>query len=133
MNFLIAYIAATIVFLAADAIWLGVIMKDAFQNGLGHLLADKPNLGVAAGFYIMYVVGIVFFATMPAVKQNDWMMAALYGALFGFFCYATYEMTNLATLKDWPVKTAIADMAWGAFLSGLTATAGYFAVMFFNR
>jgi len=81
----------------------------------------------------MYVVGIVFFATMPAVKQNDWMMAALYGALFGFFCYATYEMTNLATLKDWPVKTAIADMAWGAFLSGLTATAGYFAVMFFNR
>lgn len=132
MSFLIAYIAATIVFLAADALWLGVIMKDAFQKGLGHLLADKPNLGVAAGFYIFYVIGIVFFATMPAVKEADWMMATLYGAMFGFFCYATYEMTNLATLKNWPVKTAIADMAWGAFLSGLSATAGYFAVMLFQ-
>ncbi len=133
MNFLIAYIAATIIFLALDAVWLGFIMKDAFQNGIGHLMAENPNWGVAAGFYIMYVIGIVFFATMPAVKESDWVIAVTYGALFGFFCYATYEMTNLATLKDWPIKTAIADMAWGAFLSSVAATTGYFAVTFFNK
>ncbi len=133
MTFLIAYIAATIVFLAADAVWLGVIMKDAFQDGIGHLMAEQPNWGIAAGFYVVYVIGVVFFATLPAVRESNWVIAATYGAMFGFFAYATYEMTNLATLKDWPVKTAIMDMAWGAFLSGLSATAGYFAVTFFNK
>jgi uncharacterized membrane protein len=86
-----------------------------------------------AWHYIIYVIGIVFFATLPALKQNDWVIAAMYGAMFGFFAYATYEMTNLATLKDWPIKTAVADMAWGAFLSGLSATAGYFAVTLLNK
>jgi len=133
MDFLIAYIVTVIVFLAIDFIWLGFIMKDAFQNNLGHLMADKPNLGIAAGFYIFYVVGLVFFAVMPALDKQSILVALGYGAFFGFCAYATYEMTNLATLKNWPVKIAIADMAWGAFLSGISATAGYYAVTFFTK
>ncbi|MEM8833885.1 MAG: DUF2177 family protein [Pseudomonadota bacterium] len=133
MNFLIAYIVTAVVFLAIDFVWLAYIATNMFQTSLGHLLAEKPNLLIAAGFYIFYCVGIVFFAVMPALDKGQWVTAALYGGLFGLMAYGTYEMTNLATLRDWPVKTAIIDMVWGMGLTGLSATAGYFAVTFFSK
>jgi uncharacterized membrane protein len=133
MNFLIAYIASVIVFLALDALWLGVIMKDTYMNGLSHLMAQNANFFVAAAFYVFYVIGLTFFATMPGVSQGSWMIALGYGAFFGLCAYATYEMTNLSTLRDWPVNVAVIDMACGAVLSGVSATAGYFALNLLGR
>jgi len=83
------------------------------------------NFTAAGGFYLMYCVGIVIFAISPALRSGAWTDAALYGALFGFFCYATYDMTNMATIRDWPVRMSIVDMAWGTVLTGVSATLGY--------
>ena len=132
MTYLIAYAATVIVFLAIDVVWLGVIMRDTFQKGIGHLMADNPNFMIAAVFYIFYVGGVVFFAVAPALETGEWQTAALYGALLGLIAYGTYDMTNLATLKNYPAKIAFMDTAWGGFLTGLSATAGYFAVQLFK-
>jgi uncharacterized membrane protein len=123
---IIAYIATVIVFFAIDFVWLGFVAKDLYQNQIGFLLKDQFNMPVAAGFYFMYVIGIVYFAVNPALQVGDWKLALLNGALFGFFAYATYDLTNLATLKDWPVKVVLVDIAWGAFITGVSATGGCF-------
>jgi len=128
MTYFIAYIATAIVFLSIDAIWLGVVAKSFFSSNIGHLMTSNINFVAAAGFYLLYAIGIVFFAIKPALDSESLKTALLYGALFGFFCYGTYEMTNFATLKDWPVKIVIVDMAWGTFLTTLSAGAGYFVV-----
>ncbi|MFN0263616.1 DUF2177 family protein [Tepidamorphus sp. 3E244] len=133
MQYVIAYIATAVVFLGLDYVWLAHIARQIFVERIGHLLLDQPKMVAAAGFYLVYVVGIVFFAISPALKANAPGTATLYGALFGFFCYATYEMTNHATLKDWPVSMVAIDVAWGTFLTGLAATAGYFAAQIFAR
>ncbi|MEM6811817.1 MAG: DUF2177 family protein [Pseudomonadota bacterium] len=132
MTFILAYIVTAVVFLAIDFVWLAYIMKDFFQNSIGHLMADEPNLAVAAGFYILYAAGIVYFAIMPGLQNGSWMTVAFNATFFGLLAYGTYEATNLATLKDWPVKMAIIDTAWGAALTATSALAGYFAVQFFN-
>lgn len=133
MTYLIAYIATAVVFLSIDAVWLGVVAKSFFSSNIGHLMTSNVNLIAAAGFYLLYAVGIVFFAIKPALDNESLKTALLYGALFGFFCYGTYEMTNFATLKDWPVKVVIVDMAWGTFLTAMSAGAGYFVVQNFIK
>lgn len=125
MTYLVAYLATAVVFLAIDAVWLGSVATSMYKNALGHLMADKVNFAAAGGFYLIYCIGIVIFAVAPALKSESWSDAALYGALFGFFCYATYDMTNLATLRDWPLKMSLIDMAWGTVLTGTSALAGY--------
>ena len=122
----IAYVATLIVFGLVDFIWLGFIAKDLYRNGIGHLMADSPNWAAAVAFYLIFIGGLVFFAVLPALDVDAWPRALLYGALFGFFCYATYDLTNYATLKGWPLSIVLADLAWGAFVSGVGATAGYF-------
>lgn len=123
--YIIAYVASTVVFLAADALWLGVVAKDFYAQQLGHLMRPDINMGIAAMFYLFYTVGIVVFAIRPAyAAQNVWH-ALGYGALFGLLAYGTYDITNMATLKDWPIKMSIVDMAWGTALTGFTALAGY--------
>ncbi len=123
---LVAYLATLVVFAIIDFVWLGFIAKDLYRNGIGHLMAETPNWTAAVLFYLLFIVGLVFFAVSPALDADAWTRAALNGALFGFFCYATYDLTNLATLKGWPVSIVLADMVWGAFVSGVAATAGYF-------
>ncbi|MEO1265755.1 MAG: DUF2177 family protein [Pseudomonadota bacterium] len=125
MTYVIAYFATAIVFLAIDALWLGVIATKFYKAELGSLMAENVNFVAAAGFYLVYCVGIVIFAVSPALRSGDWTQALLFGALFGFFCYATYDMTNLATLRDWPLRMSLVDMAWGTVLTGVSATAGY--------
>lgn len=125
MTYLIAYLATAVVFLAIDALWLGIVATSFYKTQLGSLMAPKVNFTAAGGFYLMYCIGLVIFAVAPALKSGSLADAALYGALFGFFCYATYDMTNLATLRDWPLKMSIVDMAWGTVLSGTSAAAGY--------
>ena len=101
------------------------------QEGIGALLADQINITAAVVFYLLYVAGIVIFAISPALESGSWRTALTMGALFGFFAYATYDMTNLATLRDWPVAVTAVDMAWGTFSTGLSATAGFLAAKYF--
>lgn len=123
---LLAYIATLIVFGIVDFIWLGFVAKDLYRNGIGHLMAESPNWAAAVLFYLLFIGGLVYFAVGPALSAGEWQRAAINGALFGFFCYATYDLTNLATLKGWPVSIVVADLLWGAFVSTVGATAGFF-------
>jgi len=124
-RFAIAYAATFIVFCGLDFVWLGFIAKGYYQSQVGTLLLEKPNLPVAALFYVLYIVGVLIFAVLPALETRQWSRALLYGALFGFFAYATYDLTNLATLKGWSTGLALLDLTWGAVVTGISATAGY--------
>jgi uncharacterized membrane protein len=122
----IAYAATAIAFCGLDFIWLGFVAKGYYQSQVGALLLDKPNLPVAALFYALYILGVMIFAVLPALEAGSGSKALVMGALFGFFAYATYDLTNLATLKGWTAGIAMLDLAWGAAVTGASATAGYF-------
>jgi uncharacterized membrane protein len=121
----IAYVATALVFLAVDYVWLSQVATRFYFDRIGHLLMDKPNMAAAGAFYIIYVVGIVIFAVAPALKSESLATAVIYGAMFGFFTYATYDVTNYATLRNWPVIVTIVDVAWGTVLSAFSAGMGY--------
>ena len=118
------YAATFVVMVALDMIWLGVVAKSFYREGIGHLMAEKPVVSVAVAFYVVYAIGLVFFAVVANEALTGYGKTALYGALFGFFAYATYDLTNLATLKNWPVGLALLDMAWGTVVSAVSAVAG---------
>ncbi len=123
-----AYGATLAVFLIIDLLWLGVVARRFYADQLGALMRDKINFAAAGGFYLAYVAGIVFFAVMPALAAGSLMTAAVNGALLGLLAYGTYDMTNLATLKGWPLTMSLVDMAWGTLLTGASATLGFLAV-----
>ena len=123
--YLSAYAASAVAFFGLDMLWLGLIARDFYRRGYGEMLLDQPLLLPAAAFYAVYVVGIVFFAVVPALQNGSWLTAAGFGAALGLLCYGTYDMTNLATLKNWPVAVAVVDMAWGTILTGTAALVGY--------
>lgn len=127
MIYVVAYIAAATGFLLLDFLWLGFVAKTFYRQEIGALLLEKFNMTAAIGFYLIFVVGVVIFAILPALQAGSWKTALLYGALFGFFTYATYDMTNLATLKGWSFPVTVVDIAWGTFLTGISALAGYLA------
>lgn len=120
------YLLTTVVFFAIDLLWLGIIAKNLYQKHLGGLLADKVNWTAAIVFYLLFIVGIFIFAILPAVEKNSMPKALLLGALFGFFTYATYDLTNLATLRDWPLKIVFIDIIWGMVLTASVSLSGYF-------
>lgn len=126
MKLFIAFVICFLVMLLLDGIWLAVIAKNFYRDNLGHLLAEKPNWLVAAIFYLIFGVGIMVFAVMPQLADYDAYGAALKGALFGFVAYATYDLTNQATMKDWPYVVTLADLAWG---TALTATISWATVL----
>ena len=126
MIFLKAYLIAFIVFFAIDMVWLGLIAKNLYQNQIGHLLKPNVNWVAAIIFYLLFIAGLVLFVIMPAIEKESLVHALLYGALFGLITYATYDLTNLATLKDWPVQITIIDLTWGTFLGLSTSTISYF-------
>ena len=132
MRYVIAYVSTAFVFLAADFIWLGFIARSFYRDNLEGMLLEKPLLDVAGLFYGLYVVGIVIFGVMAGLRDDSWRSAAIYGALFGLFAYATYDLTNLATLKNWPMIVSVVDMAWGTFVTALAATGGYLAVRLYE-
>ncbi len=127
MTWITAYIFTAIAFFAFDLLWLGLIARNFYFSRMDHLLAGTFNYPAAAAFYAVYIIGLIIFAVAPAIEQDAWQRATIYGALFGFFCYATYDMTNLATLKNWPVAVSVVDILWGSLLSASAATIGYFA------
>lgn len=133
LKYFAIYLAALVTFLIIDGIWLGVVARSFYVQQIGHLLRPSPNFGVAGLFYVLYVVGVVIFAVLPAMAQQSWITAVVLGALLGFIAYGTYDLTNLATLAGWPVLVSIVDMIWGAVLTATVALAGYLAArMLFN-
>ena len=130
--FVVAYIGSALAMLALDAIWLTTMVPRLYRPALGDMLADPPNLPVAAVFYLLYVVGIVFFAVLPAVEHRSWLAALGTGALLGLVAYGTYDFTNLSTLKNWPLTLSLIDVAWGMVVTALAALAGYAATMWLS-
>lgn len=122
-----SYLAAALVMGVLDFLWLRATVDPIYQRALGAVLAQKPNMPAVFAFYLVYLAGVVVFAIRPALADGDWKTALCKGALFGFFAYATYDLTNLATLKVWSLKIAALDMAWGALLTAVTACAGALA------
>lgn len=119
---LLTYTATFIALAAFDFLWLGVVARSWYRDGMGSLLAPQVNLAAAATFYLLYPIGLVIFAVLPS--GGDWLRALALGALFGLFCYGTYDMTNLSILKDWPLGLTFIDIAWGAVVSAVGASAG---------
>ncbi len=121
MNFIKLYLVSLPIFFAIDLLWLGLIAKNLYKEQIGHLMTQDIRWGAALLFYSLYLLGLLFFATWPAWKNDSWSQALLYGAFFGFICYATYDLTNLATLKNWPLKIVFCDLLWGTFISGMVS------------
>jgi uncharacterized membrane protein len=124
---IVAYLSSAAFMLVLDALWLTVLMGGTYKALLGPLMLDQPRLGVAAIFYVLYSVGLVVFGVLPGIAAQDWRRAALLSALFGLLAYATYDLSNLATLKGWSSTLTMIDIAWGCVLSGGAGSAGYFA------
>ncbi len=123
-KYLIAYAVTAVVLVALDMVWLRLIATDWYQQDIGHLMTAQPRLVAAAAFYLLFPLGLVMFAIAPQLATAGWMTVALHGAAFGFFAYATYDLTNLTIMKNWPLGLSLVDMAWGALVSGLSAGAG---------
>jgi uncharacterized membrane protein len=120
------------VFLSIDMIWLLVISKNLYAKYLGYLMTDQVRVGAAAIFYFIFVVGLLFFVITPALSKDRWTYALFAGMFFGLITYATYDLTNLAVVKDWPVAITIIDLIWGTFLSSATATVSFLLIRLFQ-
>ena len=129
---LISYALTFIVFFIVDMAWLGFIAKDLYKKYLGNFLSEQVNWTAAIVFYLLFVVGVFIFAILPAVEKDSLRVAITLGALFGFFTYATYDLTNLATLKNWPLSIVLIDIVWGAVLTGIVSTAGFYITKYFS-
>ena len=126
MRWVTAYLATGLAMVALDFVWL-TQTSGLYRHEIGPLLLAQPRLGPAILFYLSYVAGVVVFVVAPAPKQGGWRSAALRGALFGLVAYATYDLTNLATLKGFSTTLTVIDLAWGSSLTGVAAMAGYLA------
>jgi uncharacterized membrane protein len=124
-KWLASYVLTSIVFFAIDMVWLGFLAKNLYRKHLFGLLADQVNWTAAITFYLLFIVGIFVFVILPAVEKNSLFTALWLGAFFGVITYATYDLTNLATLKNWPIAIVFIDIAWGAVLTSLVSMAGY--------
>ena len=129
----LSYLMTAVVFFAIDLIWLGLIAKGMYDRLLGNLLAENVNWTAAMIFYFIFIIGIFIFAILPGVEKESMSHSLIYGVLFGFFTYATYDLTNLATLKDWPTKIIFIDIIWGMILTGTVATAGYYITRWLTK
>lgn len=123
--FLKLYLITLPIFFIIDMIWLGLVAKNFYAQQIGQLMKSEINWPAAMIFYLLFIVGLVIFVVMPALKAESWQMAIFYGALFGLISYATYDLTNLATLKDWPILITVVDLIWGSVLAASVSTISY--------
>ena len=123
---IVSYFLTAIVFFAIDMTWLGFIAKDFYRKYLGGFLSDTVNWPAAFIFYFIFIVGIFIFCIMPAIEKQSVSKAIVMGALFGFFTYATYDLTNLATLRNWPLTIVLVDIIWGMFLTAMVSITGFY-------
>ena len=124
--FIQLYLIGLPVFFAIDMVWLVLIAKDFYSKQLGLLMRPDINWAAAIIFYLLFIAGLVVLVISPAVEKHSWTQALLFGALFGLVSYATYDLTNLATLKDWPVVVTIVDLIWGTVLAASVSVITYF-------
>lgn len=129
-NFFIALVSMVPLMAVLDLVWLGVVMKDFYRANLGHLMGEVVWFP-AVIFYFLYTAGLAYFAVLPAHESDSLLKAVLLGAMLGLFAYGTYDLTNHATLRDWPLIVTVLDMVWGAVISGVVAGGGYFALKYF--
>jgi uncharacterized membrane protein len=135
VKFVAAYIFTGLAFALIDSVWLRNAYTRLYQPEIGEMLMKGGfRLGPAIAFYLLYIFGMMIFAVGPALSSGRWQTALVQGALLGFFCYMTYDLTNMATLKQWSMKVTILDLIWGTFLTGGTSAAGYLiTVAIFGR
>jgi uncharacterized membrane protein len=119
------YIATAVLFFAIDILWLGVIAKNFYNKHLGRFFRERVNWTAAIIFYSLFILGIMIFAILPGTSSASLGRTVTLGVLYGLFTYATYDLTNLATLKDWPVKIVVVDILWGMVLCGLVSAGGF--------
>ncbi|MCW0046790.1 DUF2177 family protein [Brevundimonas sp. BT-123] len=127
IKYVAAYLGAGLTFAAIDFVWLTTMTNRLYKPVIGPIMADKPDMKAAVAFYLISIAGTVFLAIAPALKEGNWTRAAINGAALGFVAYATYDLTNQATLAVWQTKLTIIDLIWGTSLTMLSATGGYFA------
>jgi uncharacterized membrane protein len=120
------YFSTLAVFFAVDMLWLGVIARTFYKKQLGYLMAPDVNWYAALIFYLLFIVGVLVFVILPGIKENSLPATILKAALFGLISYATYDLTNLATVKDWPLIITVIDLIWGMVLSTVVSIAGFF-------
>jgi uncharacterized membrane protein len=120
------YLISVGVFFIIDMLWLGFVARVFYKSQIGHLLADTVNWPVAITFYLLFLIGLSIFAIVPALEAKSIITALIFGALYGFFTYMTYDLTNWSTLRDWPMLVSLVDILWGTVLSALVASATYF-------
>jgi uncharacterized membrane protein len=125
MKTVILYAITTVIFFAIDMVWLGLIARNFYKQKLGFLLSANVNWISALIFYFIYIAGILYFAVIPSLKDSSWHTALLNGAFLGLVCYATYDLTNMATIDRWPLEVVIIDIIWGIVLTGSVATLTY--------
>lgn len=125
LQYIQLYLVVLITFFVIDMIWIGVIAKKFYKVQLGSMMAKKINWFAAIGFYLLYIVGLLFFVIMPAIDQGSWFYALWTGAFFGLICYATYDLSNLATLEGWPKAVTAVDMVWGSSFSAILSVVGF--------
>lgn len=123
--FIKLYLISLPIFFVIDIIWLALIANNFYQKHLGFFMASKINWPSALIFYFLYIGGLIIFVIMPSITRNSWINTLLYGAFFGLVCYATYDLSNLATLKNWPLMVTIVDLIWGTFVSSLVSILTY--------
>lgn len=124
IKYIAAFAATAIVMVTIDILWLAIIARPMYLQGIGHLMAENTNIPVAILFYLVFVAGLMWLAVIPNAATAGLSKTFIAGALFGFFTYATYDLTNLATLKNWPIGLALIDIAWGTVVSAVSALAG---------
>ncbi len=124
-KYFIIYAASLLVFLVVDFIWLGWVAQSFYHRQLGELLSQRVNWPAAIAFYVIYIVGLMIFCVAPALSRTSLVNAMVLGALYGFFTYATYELTNYALIRHWPAALVPVDIAWGVVLCAIVSTGGY--------
>ena len=129
---ILSYFLTFIVFFVIDMTWLGFVAKGFYNKYLGGFMNPSINWTAAIIFYLLFIIGIFLFVILPAIEKESLMHALIFGALFGFFTYATYDLTNLATLKGWPMNIVIVDIIWGSVLTAIVSVSGYFIMKFIN-
>ncbi len=118
IEFIKLYVIAIVVFFIIDIIWLAGVAKELYQSQIGYIMSSSPNWMAAIIFYLIFIVGLVYFVIQPGIVSNDLVKTIFTGILFGFVTYATYDLTNLATLEGWPLKVTLIDLIWGSTLGG---------------
>lgn len=127
-----AWAVTTLFFLVVDAIWLGVVTRSFYASQLGSLMRENVNFGIAALFYLFFSAAIIYLASMNGVRANSATIALISGAVLGLAAYGTYDITNMATLKDWPIKMSLVDMVWGTVITAASSYVGFRSLQYFS-